>query len=823
MRARTHPRRLRWDALVAIALAACSESAPAVARVVGAVPAAGGDDAPTPVAIVGEGFDQRVVTDFTQRAASRLDATWAARLGDVALQDVARVSETELAALVPARLLPGLHDLTVVDPWGREVTLPAAYRVVASGVPAALGFATSPLSVQAGDCSATAAVVRTLDGLGRPAPVASPLSINLTSNPVGLQFFGDAACSAPVTAVQLPAGGLSAPFFIKSTVAGQLEVTAVALGLSPAVQAQTVTPAAATALGFSTPPRTVAVGGCSEAVTVEVRDALGNAAPAPSPLLVTWSIAPVGAVLLFSDASCTSAAATSAIAAGGTSASAFLQGFIVGPVTVAASTPGYSSASQQHTVSAGAGGGSGGGGGGSGGAGGGGGTGGGSGGGGGGGGGGSATPTTPPLARLTVTPAAADPNATITLDASGSTDAEDPASALQVRFDFEGDGTFDTAFSTTKTATRAWSAAGLKRLVVEVRDTSGVSAFATGAALVRDPTEAIVVTTAADEADVGATPAAPGGTGLSLREAMAYANTRAGHDTISFAGPMTIAPNTALPQLSDASGTSVMGGAGVVLDGAGAGASAAGILGLTGPVRVMYLEIKNFGAAGVRLDGANSEVAYCWVHDGGNRGIMVLSSNSVIGPGNEVSYNGGEGVFCGGQHRIHGNQLHHNQFGIGVYANCDGTRIEQNRIFANTLRGISVTSNLSNVVIWHNTLHANAQAGLYMANNNTGHDVRNNLFTNQGQAGVDASGSAFAAFDNNGFFGNTGGACTSCTPGGASVMADPQYRNASAGDFRLQYGSPANNAGAALALDVNGPAAGNFNGAAPDLGAHETP
>lgn len=50
--------------------------------------------------------------------------------------------------------------------------------------------------------------------------------------------------------------------------------------------------------------------------------------------------------------------------------------------------------------------------------------------------------------------------------------------------------------------------------------------------------DAFVVTTAADENDAGATVAVPGGTGLSLREAITLANANPGPSTITFASPL---------------------------------------------------------------------------------------------------------------------------------------------------------------------------------------------------------------------------------------------------------------------------------------------
>jgi len=95
---------------------------------------------------------------------------------------------------------------------------------------------------------------------------------------------------------------------------------------------------------------------------------------------------------------------------------------------------------------------------------------------------------TPPIARFAVTP---DSGSTLTgfrVDASGSSDAEDSPPALQVRWDWEDDGTWDSDWSATKTAWHVFLATGTKTIRLEIQDTEGV----------RDDTTCSVVVTAAD-------------------------------------------------------------------------------------------------------------------------------------------------------------------------------------------------------------------------------------------------------------------------------------------------------------------------------------
>ena len=82
------------------------------------------------------------------------------------------------------------------------------------------------------------------------------------------------------------------------------------------------------------------------------------------------------------------------------------------------------------------------------------------------------TSAQPPTARFT---ANAD-GLTVFLDASGSTDDADVAAGLQVRWDFENDGCWDSGWSTTKTAGYEYAAPGAVVARCQVRDTAGLTA-----------------------------------------------------------------------------------------------------------------------------------------------------------------------------------------------------------------------------------------------------------------------------------------------------------------------------------------------------------
>ena len=85
----------------------------------------------------------------------------------------------------------------------------------------------------------------------------------------------------------------------------------------------------------------------------------------------------------------------------------------------------------------------------------------------------------PPTASFTLSPTSGDTTTEFSVDASGSSDPEDLAAALEVRWDWEDDGTWDTAWSTTKTATHTYDSAGTYTIRLEVRDTGGGTNYTT--------------------------------------------------------------------------------------------------------------------------------------------------------------------------------------------------------------------------------------------------------------------------------------------------------------------------------------------------------
>lgn len=90
--------------------------------------------------------------------------------------------------------------------------------------------------------------------------------------------------------------------------------------------------------------------------------------------------------------------------------------------------------------------------------------------------------TTAPTATFTVSPNPAiprPPGTVYTFDASGSSDAEDYTSSLEVCWDWDNDGTCDTSWAKTKTANHSFATGGLHTVCLVVRDTDAMTATAT--------------------------------------------------------------------------------------------------------------------------------------------------------------------------------------------------------------------------------------------------------------------------------------------------------------------------------------------------------
>lgn len=82
-----------------------------------------------------------------------------------------------------------------------------------------------------------------------------------------------------------------------------------------------------------------------------------------------------------------------------------------------------------------------------------------------------------PIASFTVDPEKGYTSTEFMFDASSSTDEEDIMSSIQVRWDLDGDGNWDTKFSYNKDTSHFYNIAGFYDVKLEVRDADGWTNF----------------------------------------------------------------------------------------------------------------------------------------------------------------------------------------------------------------------------------------------------------------------------------------------------------------------------------------------------------
>lgn len=88
----------------------------------------------------------------------------------------------------------------------------------------------------------------------------------------------------------------------------------------------------------------------------------------------------------------------------------------------------------------------------------------------------SLVPNTPPTASFAISPTWGDTAVNFLLDASSSTDNQTLFNGLQVRWDFDGNGEWDTSWSTNKTADHKFADAGNYTVKLEAKDGGGLTA-----------------------------------------------------------------------------------------------------------------------------------------------------------------------------------------------------------------------------------------------------------------------------------------------------------------------------------------------------------
>lgn len=324
-----------------LALPACREPGREPPRPTEVEPDRGPEDAAVRISIRGEGFAPRVLTDFGEGSASRLDARHRARLGAVALRDVRLEPDGTLTATVPEGLPPAAYELTVTDPWGSEGTLPDAYRVLSAGQLAelAVAFRIEPIGPQVA-FEPFAATALAVDAQG-----------SIVESYNGSAVLSDRTGAAvPKTIGQFSQGRWTGKVEIRAPHAADVLALADASGRTGSSNEFPVAARPPKALRFATPERTELAGACSAAVVLELIDDFGTPVRAPAAMPLSIGTSQAVGFTLFADAACATALAQASIPAGEPTLAVRFKGTRSGPVSLFASTAAVSGASQVETI-----------------------------------------------------------------------------------------------------------------------------------------------------------------------------------------------------------------------------------------------------------------------------------------------------------------------------------------------------------------------------------------------------------------------------------------------------------------------------------------
>jgi hypothetical protein len=331
----------------------------------------------------------------------------------------------------------------------------------------------------------------------------------------------------------------------------------------------------------------------------------------------------------------------------------------------------------------------------------------------------------------------------------------------------------------------------------------------------------LIVTTNADENDAGATPTMPGGTGLSLREAITIANATAGAQTITFQNGVVVALTNTLPTITQS--TTILGGS---VNGTALANGRDCLVVGAGPSVIDGLAVTGCPGKPISVTGGNDvHISNCTVTQNAEPLEVgsVAGTGTIIGPGNVITGSAGHcvAVYNSGTLVLDNRIIGCGTNGIFVSGRSATTSVIGNLI-VRAETGIGMAVGATGTVMWFNTVAQSVLHGINVGNSAT-NDMRNNILAFNGDAGTWGQDSRFSQQNYNLFFGNTNGTCSPCIPGPNSVFLDPRFVNAAADDYTLQAGSPAIDAGTPVAVDRNGAGSGNFNGTAPDLGYWEAP
>jgi hypothetical protein len=373
--------------------------------------------------------------------------------------------------------------------------------------------------------------------------------------------------------------------------------------------------------------------------------------------------------------------------------------------------------------------------------------------------------STPPVALFSVSPGAGDTATNFAGDANASFDLEDAFASLSIAWDWDGDGAFEKAGATSN---HTFATTGVHRVTLRVTDSTALVDFRIFDLVVAGSGDLLTVTTGVDESDGGATPGSPGGTGFSLREALAFAGAQGTRQAILVPPGTVVAIGSALSVTGLTAGVDIVGD-GATIDGSATALDCLEISNTTSIV-VFGLAITNCPGAALSILAGSHSIERCELSTS-LIGANVESNGNTIGPHNLVS-SCATGIDLSGvstvlENRVTGSTID----GVFLHAGSQGSLVQGNEFFRNEIGIRAQSTNNSN--LHHNTIHDSATASIRLSNSVSSYGLLNNIFSTA-PIGVDAKAGNFVTRESNDYFDLTVD-CANCTLVASERTDDPLY------------------------------------------------
>jgi hypothetical protein len=220
-------------------------------------------------------------------------------------------------------------------------------ETIGQGAASQLVFTTTKFT---GSASATtnlgAMTVQEEDSYGNPTTTA--VTVNLSTSSSGTTEFSATPGSSSFTSIGIASGSSTATFYYGDTKVGTPTITAAASGLTSATQQETVTPASAHQLVFTTGSMTGPTSASTNLgpMTVQEEDSFGNLTTSAE----TVSLSSTSSGAEFSTTLGGTSVSSVAIASGSSTATFYYGDTKAGTPTITAGASGLSGATQQETI-----------------------------------------------------------------------------------------------------------------------------------------------------------------------------------------------------------------------------------------------------------------------------------------------------------------------------------------------------------------------------------------------------------------------------------------------------------------------------------------